>query len=117
MHWERRNVNPVLALRTGLCNDRWDETMQQASRHRLLTRRSRRYARQKKKYDELTQQVKLLLRRLFFFLPHSQLKIPHLPASPPQRELLAPSSCAIASRDPRRPPPSHPWRQYPRAKK
>jgi hypothetical protein len=26
MHWKRVNVNPLLALRTAVCNDRWDET-------------------------------------------------------------------------------------------
>lgn len=26
MHWERSNVNPLLALRNAVCNDRWDET-------------------------------------------------------------------------------------------
>ena len=117
MHWERRNVNPLLALRTGVCNDRWDETMRQASRHRLLTRRSRRCARHKKKYDELTQKVKRLFLRLFFFLPHSKLKTPPLPVSPPHRELLAAPSCATDSRETRRPAQSHPWRRYPRAKK
>jgi hypothetical protein len=25
MHWERTNVNPMLALRNAVCNDRWDE--------------------------------------------------------------------------------------------
>src|SRR5579885_2073225 len=28
MHWEGKNVNPMLALRIGLCNDRWQESMQ-----------------------------------------------------------------------------------------
>lgn len=87
MHWERSNVNPMLALRTGVCNDRWEETMQQASRHRLLTRRSRRFARQTKTYEEMTQKVKKLFLRLFFLMAHPQLKTQHLPASAAQREL------------------------------
>jgi hypothetical protein len=117
MHWERRNVNPMLALRTGVCNDRWEETMQQASRHRLLTRRARRFARQKNKYEQMTQKVKRLVLRLFLCLPLSQLKPPPLPGSAPHREPVAASSCATASRDTRRPAASHPWRRYPRAKK
>jgi hypothetical protein len=117
MHWERRNVNPMLALRTGVCNDRWEETMHQASRHRLLTRRSRRFARQKKKSDAMTQKVKRLFLHLFFLLPHPELKTRHMPASAPQREPLPSSSCAPASGHTRRPAPSHPWRRYPRAKK
>ena len=117
MHWERRNVNPVLALRTGVCNDRWDETMHQASRQRLLTRRSSRFARQKKKYEEMTQKVKRLFLHLFFFIAHPKLKTQHIPAAPPHRELVASSSCTTAFRETRRPAPSHPWRRYPHAKK
>ncbi len=30
MHWERKNVNPMLALRNAICNDRWQEMWQQA---------------------------------------------------------------------------------------
>jgi hypothetical protein len=35
MHWAPSHVNPMLALRTAACNDRWDEAQQQlrASRH------------------------------------------------------------------------------------
>lgn len=117
MHWERTNVNPMLALRTGVCNDRWEETMHQASPQRLLTRRARRLARQTKKYEEMTQKVKMLVLHLFFLIPHPRLKTRQIPASPPHRELVASSSCATASGDTRRPAPSHPWRRYPCAKK
>ena len=30
MHWERENVNPMLALRNAVCNDRWREMWQKA---------------------------------------------------------------------------------------
>lgn len=30
MHWERKNVNPMLALRNAVCNDRWQEMWQKA---------------------------------------------------------------------------------------
>jgi hypothetical protein len=117
MHWEGRNVNPMLALRTGVCNDRWEETMQQASRQRLLTRRSLRVARHTKKDEQRRQKVKRLLLRLFFCRPHPQFKTGHPPASAPQRERLAASSGTPGSGDTRRPAPSHPWRRYPHAKK
>ena len=32
MHWERSNVNPMLALRNAICNDRWREMWQKALR-------------------------------------------------------------------------------------
>ncbi len=116
MHWEGKNVNPMLALRIGLCNDRWQESMQQASRQRLLSRRARRSERQKNKYDELSQKVNRLVLRLFVLLAPSEPKPTLLPVAAAPRELPA-SGGAPASRPIRRPAPSHPWRRYPRAKK
>ncbi len=34
MHWEPGHVNPMLALRTAICNDRWDEAWTQLSTFR-----------------------------------------------------------------------------------
>jgi len=31
MHWTRTSVNPMLALRNAVCNDRWNEAWQQSS--------------------------------------------------------------------------------------
>ena len=46
MHWEAKNVNPMLALRNAICNDRWDETwalVEREQRQQVRTeRRSRR---------------------------------------------------------------------------
>src|ERR1700694_698137 len=33
MHWEHNHVNPMLALRTAVCNDRWREMWQKALKH------------------------------------------------------------------------------------
>ena len=33
MHWARASVNPLLALRTAVCNDRWAEAWQQSAAH------------------------------------------------------------------------------------
>jgi hypothetical protein len=33
MHWSRASVNPLLALRNAVCNDRWDEAWQQSATH------------------------------------------------------------------------------------
>jgi len=33
MHWERSHVNPLLALRTAICNGRWQEMWHQALAH------------------------------------------------------------------------------------
>src|SRR5438309_9704704 len=32
MHWERRHVDPMLALRNAVCNDRWAETWERIAR-------------------------------------------------------------------------------------
>jgi hypothetical protein len=42
MHWERKNVNPMLALRNAVCNGRWREMWQKAVlQHRKLQARIR----------------------------------------------------------------------------
>jgi len=117
MHWEGRNVNPMLALRTGVCNDRWDETMQQAFRQRLLVRRSHRFARQKKKDEELTQKVRMLFLNLFFFQMSFQSKTQQTPVSSPKQERVSSTSGTTESRETRRPAQSHPWRRSSHAKK
>ena len=33
MHWSRLSVNPLLALRNAVCNDRWAEAWQQSASH------------------------------------------------------------------------------------
>jgi len=33
MHWNRESVNPLLALRNAVCNDRWAEAWQQSAAH------------------------------------------------------------------------------------
>ncbi|GHO79931.1 hypothetical protein KSD_97390 [Ktedonobacter sp. SOSP1-85] len=39
MHWKNQNVNPMLALRNGICNERWQETWQLASEERQQERK------------------------------------------------------------------------------
>ncbi len=39
MHWERENVNSMLALRNAVCNDRWREMWQKAIKHSQQQRR------------------------------------------------------------------------------
>ena len=42
MHWAPAHVNPMLALRTAACTDRWDEAQQQLRAHRREQRHLRR---------------------------------------------------------------------------
>jgi hypothetical protein len=99
MHWEPAHVNPLLALRTGACNDRWDETIEQGRVHlhqqRLDLRRKRQYERYERRLRPLL--VRLLLLKIRFQPP--------APLPPPR----PPGSS--------RPSATHPWRKPLLAKK
>ena len=45
MRWARHNVNPMLVLRNAVCNHRWHETWQSATKERQAQRTRRRQAR------------------------------------------------------------------------
>lgn len=47
MHWERKHVNPMLALRNAICNERWQELWQQALTHHRKLQALHRSARAK----------------------------------------------------------------------
>jgi hypothetical protein len=117
MHWEAHNVNPMLALRTGECNSRWEETRNQAFRHRLKRREATRFAHQKKRYEKLKQNVKkslvCLLLRSSFHTP----KTTDISGPLSQADREAKSACASHTKNTYRPAPSHPWRRYSHAKK
>lgn len=118
MHWEHSNVNPMLALRTGVCNDRWDETQEQAYHQRLLTRRAKRIARSAVRYEVLEHEVKKTLLRFFLLLSPLKQKQTHVPFPSQQAEEVAPSSgLSDPSPQPSSPAQSHPWRRFTRAKK
>jgi hypothetical protein len=48
MHWERGHVNPMLALRNGVCNDRWEEAWRQIAHGLREAEDERRVARQQR---------------------------------------------------------------------
>jgi hypothetical protein len=117
MHWEGKNVNPMLALRIGICNERWEETRNQAFHHRLAQRQSSRLARQKKRYEELKQQVEHSIGRFLFLFTLHQSKTMNVSLSSVQNQPV-PSSLDISHpKSSCCPAPSHPWRRYARAKK
>jgi hypothetical protein len=45
MHWAEANVNPLLALRNAVCNDRWDESWTIIEREQRRTMRDKRQQR------------------------------------------------------------------------
>jgi hypothetical protein len=98
MRWERKNVNPMLALRNGVCNDRWQETWDTASQQRrdlsVLRRHDRAAQRQQAKQEALKQ----------------DLVEPFSPALPPPAPLLPPEPPAMIAGT-SRPSEHHPWKR------
>ena len=103
MHWTPDNVNPMVALRTLVCNDRWAEQWpkialqlrQQATQRQRTLQQKRRALKQAQ-----TQ--------------------PSASARPQQPQTSAPplsdqktSPAPPKNRSPYRPPPNHPWRRSP----
>lgn len=64
MHWKREHVNPMLLLRKGVCNDRWDETWQ---RRRKQARKRRQQKREQARQFRLEQATLRLLRLVLPF--------------------------------------------------
>jgi hypothetical protein len=115
MHWERKNVNPMLALRLGVCNDRWDETREQAFHQRLVTQRSQRVARHIDRYNARKQKLEATIVHILLLASPSKLHQTHTPSSSPLVDLVSPSASDTPKT--RIPAPSHPWRRYSHAKK
>ena len=114
MHWERKNVNPMLALRIGACNDRWEETRDQAFAQRLQTRRRERFVQQVARYNDLEQKVLKSMLHIFLLVS---------PSKPKETDVIIPSpetvtvSTDAETAKPHIPAKNHPWRRYTHAKK
>lgn len=117
MHWEPRYVNPMLALRTSECNDRWSEMRQQAFCHRLQVRLSTRIARRKKRYEELKQKVIQSILHLTLLYNLSKPKTISIDPITCEAELATISAFTPETKNTCRPSQSHPWRRYYLAKK
>lgn len=99
MHWEPAHVNPMLALRTSACNDRWDETRELGRVYLHQRRLDQRRKRQHERYQ------RRLLPLLFTILRLKTRSQPPAPLPSPR-----PSGSP-------RPSATHPWRKSLLAKK
>jgi hypothetical protein len=117
MHWERKNVNPLLALRIGECNDRWTETRDRAFRQRRETRRQERFARQVVRYQELEQKTFKTMLHLFLLASPSKPKKTETPISSSQTDPVSVTSTTTETAKTSIPAKSHPWRRSLHAKK
>jgi hypothetical protein len=101
MHWEPAHVNPMLALRTAACSERWDEAWQdtvQQQRSQLSTKR------QQLATTRFQSQLASVLLLLLRFCPTPPKPVPPSPHSVHPAATL-PGSC--------RPSASHPWKRAP----
>jgi hypothetical protein len=96
MRWERQNVNPMLALRNGICNERWKETWQLASTQR---RQERRHLRRQRAAQRLTPLPASPACRSVELAP----KCPLTPLLPPDPPAMIPGTS--------RPSAHHPWKR------
>jgi len=115
MHWEPRYVNPMLALRTGICNNRWYETRDQAFHRRLLIRREKRSARQRDRYDKVYHNVQRIILRFMLLSPLLKVHKEKVSISSSQTEPVPARS--ISPPGTRVPSSNHPWRRFAGAKK
>ncbi|MCL4369468.1 MAG: hypothetical protein M1380_00965, partial [Chloroflexi bacterium] len=109
MHWERRNVDPMVALRNAACGDRWEEAwpqiaewLQEEPKRRSAARRAERKAAKASAQEA----VKPAMRQ-----PQDS---PERPGTESCRARQAhPKTKNEVRTGPRRPAPSHPWRRMP----
>jgi len=107
MHWARAHVNPMLALRNIVCNDRWEEAWPQIVAHRRQQAAARQAHQQRERRDARTAP------------PVGQPALapapgPPQPAPGPGRAPARPTPVAPPKSDgPQRPAPNHPWRRMP----
>ncbi len=111
MHWARKHVNPLLALRDLLCSERWDEDWPQIARR---LRQENWTARQQR------QRARRLARPAATTIPRASAStlappLPELPSSAPLQPSAVKPKAALRAKSshPYRPPADHPWRHMP----
>lgn len=106
MHWHRHNVNPLLALRNGVCNERWLETWQTGHQHLEEQQQQRRTLRAQQRREKA----------LALCDPHllTSPPLPPVPVSPPPpSSASSPAAPAATLPGSCRPSAHHPWKRAP----
>jgi hypothetical protein len=101
MHWEPGHVNPMLTLRTAVCNERWQEVW-----HEVVTEQYRQ--RKQKRLDRATARLRPLLSSVMLLL--LRLRPPTPRSAPPPPRPVAPAATLPGSS---RPSIHHPWKRGP----
>ena len=107
MHWARAHVNPMVALRTMICSDRWEEAWPQITRRRREQTRKHTGARAGEPSSAQNPQARSalvqgnpkpsLMRPTKMTPTNAEPELPQPPKTPADR--------------PRRPAANHPWRR------
>jgi len=112
MHWERTHVNPMLALRNAICNDRWREMWKTALKHHRKLQALQRSTRARPRapaflvggdassQESLSSQSTAVSEHISpaRALRVSEAEAPLVTPSPPVPEASQPSSCRLSSR-------------------
>jgi hypothetical protein len=98
MHWNRTHVNPMLALRTVECNDRWKQGLADVRAWRQRVRSRHRRARAEARLEGMC--------GLFFFW-QTRLRVLATPTRPHQLTHAQVGAGPLS----RRPAATHPWRR------
>jgi hypothetical protein len=93
MHWERTNVNPMLALRNAVCNDRWDEVWQEIEREQRQQGAAQRRARQQQRRTRQTTDL------------------PGVPAPGATAPIPSAAEISMPAQEAPRPKADHPWKR------
>ena len=93
MHWARAQVDPMLALRNVVCNDRWPEAWPRSATHLRRQARDQRTVRRQRRRAEA--------------------QPPPPAAAPPERLFTTTALRAALARALHRAPEDHPWRTSP----
>lgn len=108
MHWLRSNVDPMLALRNLLCNDRWQQEWPQIKARLIAQAQHRRFpACQQRLQSRQNQQ-----RSAAIAAQHAQYAALHPEPAPDPQPGLAESATPPTPKSPK-PAPDHPWRRSP----
>lgn len=112
MHWERDHVNPMVALRTVACSDRWEEAwpqitrrLREAARERAADRRVARSGPRQAERTEMATAPEPVAETLA-----ASPETPHRAALSPTSTLTVGPSATNHVTAPHRPAANHPWR-------
>jgi len=110
MHWAPEHVNPMVALRTIVCSDRWDEAWAQIESQLRRDARDRSHQRRRNRQQARQEAAALALAVTTEpALAVAPREVPRASKDEPQPTVSIPRD----AHDARRPAPTHPWRHPP----